>query len=69
MSIISFLKRIFQKQDRKLVSDQVWELRYISSEYQIPYELVVAAKSEVGRSRKKIYDWLRDKGYENLPEL
>ncbi len=70
MSIIAFLKRIFRrKMDRKLVSDQPWEMRYIASEYKVPHELVVKTKAEVGRSRKKIDDRLIELGYENLPKL
>lgn len=61
------MKKKHPKLDPYLISRQKWELSYvvrkISSEYLSGYEIyiedVLAAIKAVGRSRKKVYNWLR----------
>lgn len=53
-----------KKQDPRLVAErQRYELYYISGKYHIPLEDVKRAVKAVGRSRKKVYSWLREHGY------
>lgn len=45
---------------KQVSSKQLYELYYISGRYEIPLADVRAAIKAVGRSRRKIYKWLRD---------
>ena len=41
--------------DRYLVSNQLWELRYIAKAFMVKVQDVKDAKKKVGVSRKKVY--------------
>jgi hypothetical protein len=45
--------------DPHSVSNQVWELRYVATKFKTTIEIVKKVKKLVGRSRKKIYNYLR----------
>ena len=50
--------------DKKLIAQQQkYEMYYISGKYQIPLEDVKQAAKIAGRSRKKVYSYLRQMGY------
>lgn len=52
------------KQDPKLVAaKQKAEINYIASRFKIPVKVVRAAAKEAGRSRAKVYAYLRKLGY------
>ena len=51
------------KMDRKLVSEEVHEAKYIASYYKIPVKIVREAMKAVGQSRKGIYEYLRNQGF------
>lgn len=48
-----------KKMDAHLVSNQIWELRYIAKKFNLTIPEVKAAKKKVGRSRRKLYRYLR----------
>lgn len=55
------------KMDRKLVSKERWEVRYIFKKYPaIPKEVVIAIARKAGRSRIKLYQLLLEWTLKNL---
>ena len=48
-----------KKMDSNTVSNQKWEIQYVASKFGIKPEKVRAAKKITGRSRHKLYNYLR----------
>lgn len=48
-----------RKMDPRLVSSQKWELTYIADKIGVSINAVKAAIKQVGRSRRKVYAYLR----------
>ena len=48
-----------QKMDRNFVSNQPWEIQWIADKFSISPLSVKEAKAKVGRSRRKIYSYIR----------
>ena len=46
--------------DPKMVSAQLWELRYIANKFSIEVEQVRDVKKKVGRGRKAVYKEIRE---------
>ena len=58
-------KKKSRKMDRKLVASlDPKEISWIAKHYKVPVADVRAATKTVGRSRAKVYQYLRDAGYE-----
>lgn len=56
--------QIQNKMDDDLISSkEQYEVNYVSYHYDIPKEDVLLALKEVGVSRRKVYNYLRKKGY------
>jgi len=50
-----------RKMDNNFVSNQVWEIQYIASKFAIKPEKVREIKKLVGKSRQKIYNYIKNK--------
>lgn len=48
-----------KKMDPNFVSNQKWEIQYVSNKFRVKPEKVREAKKKVGTSRRKIYNYLR----------
>ncbi len=48
-----------KRMDINLVSNQIWELKYVAKKFNTTVHAVRVAKSEVGRSRRRLYAYLR----------
>lgn len=48
-----------KKMDPNFVSSQKWEIQYIADKFDVQSGMVISAKRECGKSRKKIYAYLK----------
>lgn len=49
-----------RKLDPRMVSNQKWEIQYIASKFKIKPDKVRQAKKAVGKSRNKVYKYIRE---------
>lgn len=59
------MKQAKHKMDRRLVSQETWELQYLIKRFSCTANDIKQAIKEVGNSRKKVYKYLRVKFVEN----
>ena len=55
------MKKPNRKMDANFVSNQAWEIQYIALKFGITCEMVRMAKKLVGKSRRKIYNYIKSK--------
>ena len=48
-----------RKMDSNFVSNQIWELTYIARKFAVTIDLVRQAKKTCGKSRRKIYSYIK----------
>lgn len=53
--------KVIRKMDPNFVSTQKWEIQYVATKFKVKPEKVREAKKTVGKSRRKIYNYLRKK--------